>query len=449
MATVLIQCRRGTESEWAASNPILAAGEFGYTSDTGKTKIGNGASQWSALPYATTDLSTLATSQALEDAVSISASKVSLGSAVDAITELANTRATQVSLGNVQSQLTDVIGDAPAAIDTIHELADALKDNEDVLDLYATQVSLGNTNDAVALKATKVSLGNTDAAVALKAPIDDPTFTTGITTPKIDIQSNGTIQGKDIVGNNTLRLRTIGGSDLSIDPEGAGIVQVSTDINLASGKEYKVNGVPLSTGGGITWEEKTSSFDAEAGKGYFIDTSSYATNAVVAGHVTSAVNGKYEVNGTYDGSPKYEHKDGTYVLYKSGTVWTVESGTVPTNGSIEMESATDDEALPWDADWSGASGPTVTEGTANLEIDMPSASLGDEVYLVNHASTWDADAVRVNWNAKFNGVVTSYTEWGAASTGDPTDKGSICFVFAGATVGWVIKSTTISTNHIT
>lgn len=280
MATVLIQARRGTEAEWSASNPILAAGEFGYTTDTGKTKIGTGASQWSALPYATTDLATLATRVSLGSAVSISATKTSLGVAMTALQDLADTRATQVSLGNVQSQLTDVIGDAPSALDTIQELADALADNADILDLYATQVSLGNT----------------DAQVALNAPIDDPTFTTGITTPKIDIQSNGTIQGKDIVGNNTLKLRTIGDSDLSIEPAGSGIVQISTDVNLATGKEFMVNGVAIVSHTGLysllghvhteyadapLFENKSANFNAGAGKTYFVDTSGGVVTATL------------------------------------------------------------------------------------------------------------------------------------------------------------------------
>ena len=114
--------------------------------------------------------------------------------------------------------------------------------------LAATQASLDATDALVASMATQLSLDATDALVALKAPIDDPTFTTGITTPKIEVQSNGTIQGKDVVGNNTLKLRTIGDSDLSIEPAGTGIVQISTDVNLASGKEFKVDGVALATG---------------------------------------------------------------------------------------------------------------------------------------------------------------------------------------------------------
>jgi hypothetical protein len=47
-----IQIRRGTAAQWTSANPTLAAGEFGYESDTGKAKIGNGSSAWTALSYA-------------------------------------------------------------------------------------------------------------------------------------------------------------------------------------------------------------------------------------------------------------------------------------------------------------------------------------------------------------------------------------------------------------
>lgn len=45
------QFRRGTAAEWSSSNPILASGEFGYETDTGRAKVGNGTSTWSALMY--------------------------------------------------------------------------------------------------------------------------------------------------------------------------------------------------------------------------------------------------------------------------------------------------------------------------------------------------------------------------------------------------------------
>jgi len=52
MATVRIQVRRGTASQWTSANPILAAGELGVESDTNLFKFGNGSTTWTALAYA-------------------------------------------------------------------------------------------------------------------------------------------------------------------------------------------------------------------------------------------------------------------------------------------------------------------------------------------------------------------------------------------------------------
>jgi len=50
MATRMQQ-RRGTAAQWSGANPILAAGEIGFETDTGKFKLGNGSSTWSSLNY--------------------------------------------------------------------------------------------------------------------------------------------------------------------------------------------------------------------------------------------------------------------------------------------------------------------------------------------------------------------------------------------------------------
>jgi hypothetical protein len=55
-AITTIQLRRGTSAQWGASNPILAAGEFGWESDTGEFKIGNGSTRWDILPYWISDV---------------------------------------------------------------------------------------------------------------------------------------------------------------------------------------------------------------------------------------------------------------------------------------------------------------------------------------------------------------------------------------------------------
>lgn len=46
-----IQHRRDTAANWTSANPVLAAGEPALETDTGKTKLGDGVTGWSALPY--------------------------------------------------------------------------------------------------------------------------------------------------------------------------------------------------------------------------------------------------------------------------------------------------------------------------------------------------------------------------------------------------------------
>lgn len=46
-----IQVRRDSAADWTSNNTVLDAGEFGYETDTGKLKIGNGTTAWTALSY--------------------------------------------------------------------------------------------------------------------------------------------------------------------------------------------------------------------------------------------------------------------------------------------------------------------------------------------------------------------------------------------------------------
>jgi hypothetical protein len=48
-----VQVRRGTASQWTSANPTLASGEWGFETDTLKTKIGDGSTAWNSLAYQT------------------------------------------------------------------------------------------------------------------------------------------------------------------------------------------------------------------------------------------------------------------------------------------------------------------------------------------------------------------------------------------------------------
>ena len=119
MATRMQQ-RRGTAAEWTAADPVLAAGEIGYETDTGKFKFGDGTNTWSNL-------------EAFSDASAI-------------------------------------IGAAPATLDTLAEIAIAIDENPD---FYTTVAA--NTNAIASLQSdlsTTTTTLTTQDATNLQAAFD-------------------------------------------------------------------------------------------------------------------------------------------------------------------------------------------------------------------------------------------------------------------------------------
>lgn len=107
MATRMQQ-RRGTAAQWTAANPVLAAGEIGFETDTNQFKIGDGSSAWSTLSY----FKNLEDLGGLDDFTLISREGVPNGVA------------TLNSNGHIPiSQLGSIIANAPATLDTLQELA--------------------------------------------------------------------------------------------------------------------------------------------------------------------------------------------------------------------------------------------------------------------------------------------------------------------------------------
>jgi citrate lyase gamma subunit len=141
MATRMQQ-RRGTAAQWTAANPILAAGEIGFETDTSKFKMGNGSSNWEALTY------------------------------------FANA-----------AELTNIIDGAPDLLNTLNELAAAIGDDPDFINTVAQGLT-AHQNDSTmvhgivdtALLATTgdVASAASGAAIALGAHEADTTLVHGI-----------------------------------------------------------------------------------------------------------------------------------------------------------------------------------------------------------------------------------------------------------------------------
>jgi hypothetical protein len=96
-----IQIRRGTAAQWTSANPILASGEFGYETDTGKFKIGDGTTAWNSIAVlngvtasstdtftnktisgASNTLSNIANASLTNSAITINGTAVSLGGSI-------------------------------------------------------------------------------------------------------------------------------------------------------------------------------------------------------------------------------------------------------------------------------------------------------------------------------------------------------------------------------
>lgn len=95
----LIQIRRDTASNWTSADTVLAQGEQGYETDTGKMKVGDGSTAWSSLSYfggtTLSDLNVTATSTELNyvDGVT-SAIQTQLDAKAETLTDLGITDGT-------------------------------------------------------------------------------------------------------------------------------------------------------------------------------------------------------------------------------------------------------------------------------------------------------------------------------------------------------------------
>ncbi len=98
-----MQQRRGTAQQWTTANPTLGAGEIGFETDTNKFKIGNGSSNWAALSY------------------------------------FANTAGLEALLND----------GAPAALNTLNEIAAAINDDPAFFTTIATNLSTHESDTSV------------------------------------------------------------------------------------------------------------------------------------------------------------------------------------------------------------------------------------------------------------------------------------------------------------
>lgn len=186
MATRMQQ-RRGTAQQWTDADPILAAGEIGFETDTNQFKIGDGVNHWDDLSYF----------KNLED----------LGGNLDdyiLLTEkaTANGVATLDGTGNIpMSQLGNIIDGAPALLNTLNEIASAIDDDSSfantVVAALSTKAPLASPNLTGIPTAPTPSSSTDSTQIATTAWVKDLGYETAATVAANQTSTDNSLSALD------------------------------------------------------------------------------------------------------------------------------------------------------------------------------------------------------------------------------------------------------------
>jgi hypothetical protein len=233
MATRMQQ-RRGTAAQWTAANPILAAGEIGFETDTSKFKMGNGSSTWSALTYF--------------------ANATELAAAVDA-----------------------VVGMAPETLDTLVELASAIGNDADFIGTVTAHTSDTTGVHGIADTAALATTAGVNSAIDVAAGVLTGQLTTVANNLSFHTSETTDVHGIDDVAALVLR------------PEIADFV---TQTELTDAISGAAGDYPNLAGNGLDWNAANEQFDVDA----TIATLSYVDTAKQQAIATAAEDATEKAN---------------------------------------------------------------------------------------------------------------------------------------------------------
>ena len=284
--------RRGTASEWTAANTVLATGEVGFETDTGRFKIGDGSTAWNSRAYASPAPNAVADHAALTTSVHgiEDTSNLVVISDLAPLAPLAGPTFTgtvslpsTTSIGDISSTELSYLNGVTSAIQT---QLDAKLVSSDVSTTYAPIANPSFTGTVVLPSTTSIGdvssteLGYVNGVTSAiqtqidsKAPIADPTFT-------------GTVSGisKSMVG--------LGNVDNTADAD----KPVSTATQTALDAKLNLSGGTMT--GKITLDGDPSSSLHAATKQYVDNTASgIVAKPQVLGATTTNIDATYN-NGT-------------------------------------------------------------------------------------------------------------------------------------------------------
>ena len=223
MATRMQQ-RRGTAAQWTSANPILAAGEIGFETDTGKFKMGNGSSAWTALSYFAdaSDFDTSAIESTIDSKVATAVNTLvagapaalntlnELAAAIDnnstfatAITTALSTKATLTQVNTHEARTTAVHGIADTAALATMEYADDTADAAQAAAIAAAAADA--TSKANTAKSEAISAAATDATAKAN---DAQTAAIAAAAADATTKANAAQTAAELTASNALSLES-------------------------------------------------------------------------------------------------------------------------------------------------------------------------------------------------------------------------------------------------
>ena len=273
-----MQQRRGTASQWISTNsgngPILAAGEIGFESDTNKFKVGDGVNHWVDLTYFT-------------DAESIT------------------------------TAISNLIDGAPAALNTLNELAAALGDDANFLANLATETYVdtavaNSTFDAASAAGAGLDWNastdqfDVDSSVASTSYVDTSITThSNDTTSVHGISDTAALATKDYadgaVGTHSLDTTSVHGIADTADLATKGYADGSVSVHNADTTNVHgiLNTADLATNSYVTTSISTHSDDTTGVHG-ISDTAELATKTYADSAVSTHSSDTTSVHGISD-----------------------------------------------------------------------------------------------------------------------------------------------------
>jgi citrate lyase gamma subunit len=396
MATRMQQ-RRGTQAQWTAANPILAAGEIGFETDTSRFKMGNGSSTWSALQYFANSaelaslldgapdllntLNELAasigddpaffTTTANNLALKAPLASPTLTGTPTAPTADSTTNTTQIATTEfVQTKVNQLIDAAPGALNTLNEIAAALGDDEN----FAATVSSNI--------ATKVSKSGDTMTGALSLP--------GAPTELLHAANKGYVDGAIDALDTTAEgyVNTHNSATTSVH----GIADTSnlaTLDDLAESVGGVTAGYSTLGGVGIVWNADTEKFDID---------STVATESDINDHNLETTN----VHGIADTSALATNTDVSDAITAQATITTEEisdhnSETTNVHG-IADTSALETTTGAQDKAEAAASGAVSTHSAVTTSVHgiADTSALATKTYADDAVSTHNNDTTNVH-----------------------------------------------------